>query len=178
MKTHGPPDVGTICELGGANSCFYPRLRALFTDANYVVLDSNDYGLRLLKERNSHDTRLELHNRDLRDGADGLPAGDIVFSVGLIEHFETLQTAEIIRSHFAMAKPNGLVIITFPTPTWLYRITRYLAETLGVWRFPDERPLRFEEVTAEVERHGTVVASLINWPIILTQGVVAVRRRL
>ena len=63
----------------------------------------------------------------------------------------------------------------FPTPTWLYRGTRYIAEQLGMWHFPDERPLRFDEVEDQVRKHGTVVESRINWPIVLTQGIVIAR---
>ena len=67
------------------------------------------------------------------------------------------------------------MIITFPTPTWLYRGTRAIAEHLGIWRFPDERPLSFEEVETEIRKHGTILERRINWAIILTQGVVVAK---
>lgn len=176
MKKHASAPVRTLCELGGANSCFYERLRTAFPDAAYVVADNNTYGLQLLRERARADTALSAHMVDLYHPPVGLPAGDVVFSVGLIEHFNPEGTARVIRAHFDVTRPGGVVIITFPTPTWLYRATRFLAEMVGVWRFPDERPLTFAEVEAEVARHGAVLETLVNWPIILTQGIVVTRR--
>jgi 2-polyprenyl-3-methyl-5-hydroxy-6-metoxy-1,4-benzoquinol methylase len=67
-------------------------------------------------------------------------AADVVFSVGLIEHFDQSGTNAMIRAHFKALKPAGCAIISFPTPTWLYRAAPRLAETLGLWKFPDERP--------------------------------------
>jgi hypothetical protein len=68
------------------------------------------------------------------------------------------------------------VIITFPTPTWLYRVTRRLAELAGVWAFPDERPLDMAEVTGEIARHGDLLEGRIHWPMVLTQAMVVARR--
>ena len=77
-----------------------------------------------------------------------------------------------------MSAPGGLVVITYPTPTWLYRIIRWAAERAGVWEFPDERPLSSAEVTTEVARHGRILDVRLNWPVVLTQGIVAARRTL
>jgi hypothetical protein len=68
------------------------------------------------------------------------------------------------------------VIITFPTPTLLYRVTRGLAEMFGIWQFPDERPLKPAEVRAAVGERGEVLMTKILWPLILTQGIVVVRK--
>jgi cyclopropane fatty-acyl-phospholipid synthase-like methyltransferase len=102
--------------------------------------------------------------------------GDVVYSVGLIEHFAPPATAQAIRTHFEWARPGGLVVISFPTPTWLYRVTRWCAERLGVWMFHDERPLSFEEVQTEMQRHGEFLGRDLIWPIVLTQGVLIFRK--
>jgi hypothetical protein len=39
----------------------------------------------------------------------------------------------------------------------------------------DERPLNFDEVLNAFPRQAKIVAREINWPIILTQGIVAAR---
>jgi hypothetical protein len=175
MRQHVVHPAPSICELGGANSCFYEAIRLAYPDSDYTAVDTNILGLRLLDQRASGDPR----TRTVRSDVTSLPAGiveaDIVFSVGLIEHFSPPQTASVIRRHFVCARPGGLVVMTFPTPTWLYRITRRLAESAGVWRFPDERPLLSDEVLAEVVQHGSVLSCFTNWPLILTQGVVAAR---
>lgn len=176
MRSHVSTSAPRICELGGANSCFYEAIRAAYPDSDYTAIDNNDFGLRLLANRTSGEPRTFTGHYDVTSMPAGLVQADIVFSVGLIEHFMPLQTASVIRAHFACATPGALVIITFPTPTRLYRATRALAEAAGLWRFPDERPLRFDEVTAEMRQYGSILTSFINWPVILTQGVVAGRK--
>jgi hypothetical protein len=175
MRSHGGSPAPRFCELGGANSCFYDAIRAAYPDSEYTAIDNNDLGLRLLADRTSQEPRTRTMLYDVTSMPAGLVQADIVFSVGLIEHFTPIQTASVIRAHFSCAAPGALVVITFPTPTWLYRATRALAEAAGLWRFPDERPLSFHEVTAEVRHHGSVLTTFINWPVVLTQGVVAVR---
>lgn len=176
MTRYGPSTPAAICEFGGANSCFYEGMRARYPSTAYVVVDNNAYGLQLLRERAPAGATLIIHERDLCSVTEALTEADVVFSVGLIEHFRPADTAAVIRAHFAQVNDGGLVIITFPTPTWLYRVTRAAAERLGVWRFPDERPLGFDEVLAEVSKHGAVLTTTTNWAIVLTQGVVVARK--
>lgn len=175
IRRHAEGDPHAICEIGGANSCFYDRVRQAYPHARYAVIDNNAFGLGLLRERGRGDPLLTMYQEDVLRLPDGMEQADIVYSVGLIEHFSPVDTATSIRKHFSCARPGGLVIITFPTPTWLYRATRALAERLGVWRFPDERPLSLDEVKGEVSKSGTIVETRVNWAIVLTQGIVVAR---
>lgn len=100
-----------------------------------------------------------------------------VFSIGLIEHFRGKDIEEIIKKHFALCKEKGVVLISVPTPTLQYRLTRKLMEKLGVWGFPDERPLRYEEISEFVEEQGTIKEKFINYKLPLTQlMIVAVKK--
>jgi cyclopropane fatty-acyl-phospholipid synthase-like methyltransferase len=101
---------------------------------------------------------------------------DFVYSVGLIEHFNVEETARVIQAHFDMLKPGGIALITFPTPTFLYKGTRRLAEKTGQWIFHDERPLSISEVLKTVSLYGTVLHQEIIWPIFLTQGAIVARK--
>jgi cyclopropane fatty-acyl-phospholipid synthase-like methyltransferase len=92
-----------------------------------------------------------------------------VFSVGLIEHFDPRGTRNAVRAHFRLLKPGGIALLTFPTPTWLYRLTRSLSEACRAWIFHDERPLSFDEVDRAAAGCGTVLEKRIVWPIFLTQ---------
>lgn len=166
-----------ICELGGANSCFLDDVRRLFPQARYTVVDNNDTGLELLARRMHSSAGITLLRQDIRDLPDTLLTADVVFSVGLIEHFDPADTARVVAKHFAILKPGGVAVISFPTPTWLYRGTRRMAELGGVWRFPDERPLRFSEVARAVVPYADILHTTINWPIVLTQGLLVARRR-
>jgi cyclopropane fatty-acyl-phospholipid synthase-like methyltransferase len=102
---------------------------------------------------------------------------DVVFSVGLIEHFNKEGTRKAVEAHFELVKDGGTVILFFPTPTLLYGFTRFLAELFRLWIFHDERPLRNEEVESYIEKYGTVIHRETIWPIFLTQSVLVVRKK-
>jgi glycosyltransferase involved in cell wall biosynthesis/trans-aconitate methyltransferase len=165
-----------IVELGGGNSAFVRRFCERHPDAHFTAVDNNALGLRLLARQYAGHPRLTTVQQDVLAPAAARDA-DLVFSAGLIEHFDPAGTGRAIAAHFEQARPGGLVIITYPTPTWLYRAVRGAAERLGVWAFPDERPLRDEEVVREASRHGEVLDVRTNWAIVLTQGILVARRR-
>jgi SAM-dependent methyltransferase len=163
-----------VLEFGGANSCFHDAVRAELAPAAYDIVDDNRRGLERFAARHPDLAGSRLIERDVRDAyPEGAEAdADLCFSVGLIEHFDERGTREVIRCHFRAVRDGGLVVLFFPTPTWLYRTIRRAAEALGVWAFPDERPLAMAEVVGEAERHGRVLATDVNWWIGLTQGIV------
>jgi SAM-dependent methyltransferase len=94
---------------------------------------------------------------------------DVVFSVGLIEHFDRPRTQRAVRAHFDFLKPGGIAVISFPTPTPLYRLARRVAEQAGAWMFDDERPLGLDEVAAAASPCGKLLLRRILWPIVFTQ---------
>ena len=77
----------------------------------------------------------------------------------------------MIKKHFQAAKPSGLIIITYPTPTLMYNITRKFLEFIGLWQFHDERPLTRYEVEDTAKHFGVVKYHEVNKSIPLTQGV-------
>jgi len=178
LRRHdGPLAEARLVEFGGANSCFHDAVRDAFGPAAYDILDSNRAGLELFAAHHPDLEQTRLFERDVREAyPEGAAAdADVCFSVGLIEHFDATGTAEVIRCHFRAVRDGGLVILFFPTPTWLYRAIRGAAEALGIWAFPDERPLAMAEVVHEAELHGRVIFTDVNWSIGLTQGIVVTR---
>jgi hypothetical protein len=165
-----PPPV--VAEFGGGNSCFADAIVRRFLPRAYHVVDTNPLGLDLLSRRRH--PSLVLHAADVRDVRLSEPA-DVVFSVGLIEHFGSVGNSQVIAAHFDNAKPEGWVLISFPNPTWLYVASRGLLEFLGLWRFPDERPLRREEVLAAASGFGEPVWERTLWPLFLTQHMMLFR---
>ena len=161
-----------ILEIGGANSCFLGTIQASLAPVAYHVADLNRYGLSLLKDRKD----VVLHEADVLSLGNLGVTADAVFSVGLIEHFHPADTKKAILAHFGPLKPGGIAIISYPTPTWLYRAARATFETLGLWHFPDERPLQREEVAATAESVGTILFEKTLWPLILTQHLLVVRK--
>lgn len=177
MSRHAPsrpPGELVVLELGGAGSCFFELISQGLAPAQYHVVDRNRAGLGLLRARRRPGADAVCHECDVRECQLPIKA-DVVFSVGLIEHFPPQETSRVIDTHFALAAPGGVIIITFPTPTILYRLARRVSEGLGQWIFHDERPLPMAEVLDQVRGRGSLVESGIIWPIVLTQGLVAVK---
>lgn len=176
------PSVGlsglnsTVTELGAGNSAFARDLMLTLNAQRYLALDTSASALRRLR------TSSQGHSAAVPVCADVLtlppaPISDVTLSVGLVEHFDERGTSEAIRAHFAWTKPGGLVLITFPTPTPLYRLARGSAELVGAWRFPDERPLTFHEVLRAAQDEGDLLHAETLWPLVLTQGLCLFRKR-
>lgn len=165
-----------VCEIGGANSCFIKFLCKNLPISKYHIIDLESYGLSLLNNIQVN-SKLTWEKKDiLDDDHRNFEKFDVVFSVGLIEHFSTKDTAIAIENHFKKCAPEGLVILTFPTPTPLYRFLRKIIEVFGLWRFPDERPLQTQEVLDVAVKYGTVINQSILWKIGLTQGYVVLKK--
>jgi SAM-dependent methyltransferase len=181
MKRYAHAQAGgalAMVEIGG-NSCFVDALVREFAPRSYDVVDLNRYGLDLLARRAGAAAELgrvlRLHHQSVLSMT--LPAAaDVAFSVGLVEHFDPAETHAAVRAHFSALRIGGLAIITFPTPTLLYRATRKLSEATGQWKFPDERPLAAKEVLTAVRERGEVLFEKTLWPLILTQHLVAARK--
>jgi putative flippase GtrA len=165
----------SIVEIGGANSCFVDRILSETGCARYDVVDTNHYGLELLQNRVANNGIVHLHELNVL-GLKMDRTADVVFSVGLVEHFDPPRTREAVLAHFDVLRPGGTAIITFPTPTLLYRATRCLIEMIGMWKFPDERPLEPAEVIAAVRDRADVLMQKTLWPLMLTQHMIVARK--
>ncbi len=170
----GQTERTRLLEFGGGNSCFYDAICEAIDPARYTVVDKNETGLALFERNHGTDPRAEARQADILDLPAGIERVDTCFSVGLIEHFDESDTRRAIDAHFASTRPGGLVVLFFPTGTWLYRAARKVLELFGLWGFPDERPLPMAEVLRAVEDRGRVIYRGINWWIVLTQGIVCV----
>jgi len=174
LKFGEPGNQGQrVAEIGGANSCFLEALRRRVRIAEYHVYDTNRFGLDLLGK--SSGEAVHLHEQDVLT-VGGPPDFDLVYSVGLIEHFDEKGTRTAIENNFKLARPGALVIISFPTPTLLYRAARGVAEATRQWKFPDERALRVEEVEPIMSLHGKMLHRELLWPIVLTQAMLVARK--
>ena len=173
LSKDGPP--GTLVEIGGANSCFLDRIAANVRLAAYHVVDNNRHGLELLRARPALPAEVVLHEQNVLNLS--LPVqADVVFSIGLIEHFGEADTEKAVAAHLKLLKPGGFAIISWPTPTWLYRASRGLCEVFGVWKFPDERALRAGEVKRAIAGQGEIIFEKTLWPLILTQHLLVARK--
>jgi SAM-dependent methyltransferase len=166
----------SIIEFGGANSCFASAITQSIPTSNYYAADLNLVGLGMLRQRQDLPDTVSGVHADVLNPEGLLPAADVVMSVGLIEHFAPGKTRTAIENHFRCCKPGGLVILSYPTPTLLYRIARFGAELVRAWRFPDERPLRRDEVFETAARYGALLEERILWPLVFTQRIMTFRK--
>lgn len=172
FKCAGIQKNDSIAELGGGGSCFCEAIRAKFKTEDYTVFDSCNLGITEFLKKNPTCKTVQT---DLLQWSPEKQY-DLVFSVGLIEHFTPEQTEIIIRKHFEMTKSGGHVILFVPTPTLIYRGTRLLAEILRVWQFPDERPLSEEEVCKTADLFGKKLRGYTIYANFLSQYAVIYRK--
>jgi SAM-dependent methyltransferase len=167
MRRFAPPRPA-IAELGGADSCFFDAIYRALEPREYHVVDNNRLGIERFRRRTETLKSVYAHQQDVLRLA--LPERfDLVFSAGLVEHFDPAGTQRAVAAHFDLLRPGGIAIITFPTPTLLYRFARRAAEALGQWAFPDERPLQFAEVAQAAGRYGRLLYRRLVWPVVFTQ---------
>lgn len=169
-------NINSIIELGGADSCFYNSFRNFIPNSTYTVIDSCKVGVDIFNTKYKDDKTTAIEQDILNGNIDETLKSDLVFSAGLIEHFNINDTAIMIKKHFDYCKDNGLVLITFPTPTPLYKILRKFAEIIGIWKFPDERPLKKYEVINECKKYGNIEKVKLNVIIGLTQYIILIRK--
>jgi glycosyltransferase involved in cell wall biosynthesis len=179
IKSYVKPADGSaaisILEIGGANSCFVEDLMSSIQTRQYDVVDTNEYGLELLKKRVPPGRAIHAHQESVLSLTYKQKA-DVVFSVGLVEHFDRADTRKAVLAHFDPLLSGQVAIITFPTPTLLYRVSRQFLEMAGLWKFPDERPLMPDEVLASIRERGEVLYQKTLWPLILTQHLIVARK--
>ena len=166
-----------VLELGGANSCYFRRFCDDFRIENYTIVDSNPVGMARFPHKD--DPRVTSIEADLLGAPLPEIAGgfDIVLSSGLIEHFIPSETLRIVDRHFDAARPGGLVLISFPTPTAVYHGFRWFLERTD--QFPPlyERPITTREA-ASFQRPGSTELARFNiWSTILTQMCVLFRKQ-
>lgn len=176
IGAYARPRPMEIIELGGGNSFCATDIVGALEVARYDVVDRNRASLDMYRRKMAGTrVRFDAVAADLLAEAPSLAPADVVFSVGLVEHFDPAQSRIVAARHFDLVRSGGIVIITAPTPTLPYRMTRGAAERLGLWAFPDERPMAPAEVESLNGGRGTRLAATTLWPLILTQRAVVWR---
>ncbi len=178
LERIGVRSGASFAELGGGGSVFLREILRRFSPSGYVIYDNCPAGIEKVRQWNLPGVRAEWNDL-LQDRPGDEPAEwfDCVFSVGLIEHFSPSGTKKIVERHFEYARPGGFVVLFFPTPTRLYRMTRCLSEILHLWIFFDERPLHLNEVEEYVCPYGEIVFRKLIWMNFLTQQILIIRKK-
>jgi 2-polyprenyl-3-methyl-5-hydroxy-6-metoxy-1,4-benzoquinol methylase len=174
-----PPDRSErgidITEIGGGNSCFVEPILKRFRAVSYRVIDTDARGLSLLRERAGLGPVIDLKLASVLD-LSGEPRSDMVFSVGMIEHFPVEEMKQAIRKHIELLRPGGTLLVTFHSSTWLYRLARAAFGYFGARKLNGKRPLERSEVLSAVGRAALLLYEETMWPLIFTQHLMVFRR--
>jgi SAM-dependent methyltransferase len=108
--TGGP--VQSALEIGGAPGGYLVYLHRRF-GCDITILDFSPHGCDLAR-RNFALLNINgvVHQGDLFDEHDRLPRYDVVYSLGLIEHFNDL--TPVVEAHARYVKPGGILIVGCP----------------------------------------------------------------
>jgi SAM-dependent methyltransferase len=100
-------------EIGGAPGGYLAYIARTFSHETSAI-DSSAVGCRKLEENfQLLHIPVSVYCRDVLEGdLSDLPRFDLVYSLGVIEHFT--DPLPMIRKHVALAKPGGLVILGLP----------------------------------------------------------------
>jgi 2-polyprenyl-3-methyl-5-hydroxy-6-metoxy-1,4-benzoquinol methylase len=131
LSSHVEPDM-RVLEIGcapGKHLAYLAKMRG----AKVYGLDYSEPGIANSRELFRRlGLEAEFRCEDLFSSTFPERSFDLVYSLGVVEHFQNPKPA--IESHLAMAKPGGVVLITVPNYGGLYgRIQRYFdPENLGI----------------------------------------------
>ena len=98
----------SILECGGGNSCFAKSIVQKFQIQQYDIADNNNLGIEKAKKIPEIS---DAKNIDLTREADDeslLRKYDLVYSIGLVEHFETDEQRRVIENHFRFVREGGV----------------------------------------------------------------------
>jgi SAM-dependent methyltransferase len=110
----------SVVEIGGAPGGYLAHLWRTFGH-DVCALDNSEVGVELTR-RNFDLLGIpgRVLHRDLFATDEPVPQFDVVYSLGLIEHFA--DTASVVAAHLAYVKPGGRLIIGCPNLLGLNRI--------------------------------------------------------
>lgn len=116
-----------VLEIGAGDSPWPTLLAERFPDVSITGLDYSPVGIQRLRERaRKRGVAVEVVEADLfRIPEPMRETYDLVFSLGVVEHFQDL--AEVLRAVGGFVKPGGIVLSIIPNMNWtLGFLTKHL----------------------------------------------------
>ena len=101
-----------VLEIGGAPGGFLAHFAKRY-GSEVHSLDYSEIGCRKTEENfRLLDLPVHIHRADFLNLPEGLPRFDVVYSLGLIEHFSDLP--RVVKAHCDLVNPRGLIILGVP----------------------------------------------------------------
>jgi len=169
-KNFQPGETVKVLEIGAGRGTVSLLLGREF-NAEINILDFSDKAIEISKDFYK---QFDMPVKFIKADALNLPEEllgrfDIIYSGGLIEHFE--DPSDIVSAHFKTAKKKGLVIISVPNALCLpYRIYKFFAERSKKFDVGFERPFSFQKLKKTAVRHGVTDYSISGTRFIPVQS--------
>ena len=177
LKNINFKDPIEILEFGSGSGAEAKWLCQRFKVKKITCIDSNDNMLNLSRKILANvQCEVDLLNLDFFN-YESDKQYDIVYSGGVIEHFEPEKRYELLKKHCSATRPDGFCLLYFPTPTKSYWFFRKIYEILGIWIFTDEVPLEADVVIEEMKSlNFNAIKSNIFWKHFLTEAGIIFKR--
>ncbi len=175
FKEIGMDSHWSILECGGGNSCFAKYIVQNFHVKQYDIADNNSLAIEKARVMPEINNAKYLNLTENIEDKSLIQKYDLVYSIGLVEHFDTDEQMRVIKNHFNFVRPGGYVLISAPTPTIKYRFYRKCMEIMHVWRFWDETPITQIDFVKKMENYGEIIFAGVNKRLPLTQFVVVIK---
>lgn len=165
----GPADWGSVktIEIGagaGTVSAVFARHGARVTVLDYAT-EAHKVSSELFEHLGFQHESVLANALDLPDHL--LGRYDVAMSYGLAEHFEGPDRTKIIKAHFDLVRPGGLVVISVPNRhCWPYRFWKAAREARGRWHYGLEIPFSRGELLDICRNLGIADLHLTGSPFI------------
>ena len=110
-----------------------------------TLIDNCDY---IVSKSNKYFSRKKLNVTYLKSNIEDVKFKnryDLVFSIGLIEHYYNKELYKIFKKHMEASKKNGYVMVFVPNRTSIYKFYRKLLTSLRLWMW-DEKPFTIKDL--------------------------------
>ena len=136
--------TGRILEVGCGSARTLHHLEQHYTHSLCYAFDISSEAIKLVRN-------ISPTNQTTIANALSLPLQDetfdLVFSIGLIEHFTRAKAQEIVSENVRVARPYGYVGIVVPWQNSIYNLI--VRKAFGrLWPFGDENPFRRRELVS------------------------------
>ncbi|MFQ5952349.1 MAG: class I SAM-dependent methyltransferase [Candidatus Omnitrophota bacterium] len=121
----------------GCGSSIDSHLIAEETKAEVYGIDISEKALKIAKDVSlNFEEKVHLSIGDARKLEFANDAFDLVFSQGLLEHFE--KPVDILKEQIRVLKPGGILIVNVPQKYTAYTVYKHLLSMLGRWEWGKE----------------------------------------
>lgn len=136
--------VSTVLEVGAGSGADLLELKKLGYKATF-----SDFSTVAIKNINKRDPRLKMIKCDARHLSFSSDSFDLVYCLGLLEHFSYQDRQKIISELFRVSKKY--ILIDIPQSSTLTSLVKKLLMIIGKWKYGDEIEFSYRKLSCEVK---------------------------